>query len=54
VLSDLLAAGIKITADDSGWLLADGAIALYTPSPESDAQVKVVGAGHEMQGEIVF
>lgn len=57
VLNDSRAAGIEITADDSGWLLADGAIALYTPSAESDAQVEAVtafGPGHEKHGEIVF
>ncbi|WP_213013857.1 hypothetical protein [Paractinoplanes toevensis] len=57
VLSDLRAAGIEVTADDSGWLLADGAVGLYTSSSEQDAQVEVVtavGPGHEMRGQIVF
>jgi hypothetical protein len=44
VLNDLRLAGIEITADDSGGLLADGAIALYTSSSESDAQVEAVTA----------
>ncbi|MFI7597153.1 hypothetical protein [Actinoplanes sp. NPDC049681] len=58
VLKDLRAAGIEVAADDgSGWLLADGAIALYTPSSQPDACVEAVtafGPGHEMHGEIVF
>ncbi|GAA3924872.1 hypothetical protein GCM10022629_36050 [Amorphoplanes auranticolor] len=57
VLNDLRAAGIEVTPDDSGWILADGAIALYTPSPEPDAEIEAVtavGPGHEMHGEIVF
>ncbi|BCJ48345.1 hypothetical protein Aiant_90020 [Actinoplanes ianthinogenes] len=57
VLDDLRAAGIEVTADESGWVLADGAIALYTPSSEPDAQVDAVtvaGPGHELLGEIVF
>ncbi|GGN19716.1 hypothetical protein FHR83_001912 [Actinoplanes campanulatus] len=57
VLNDLRVAGIEVTADDSGWLLADGAIALYTPSSEPGAHIEAVtafGPGHEMRGEIVF
>jgi hypothetical protein len=57
VLSELRAAGIEMTSNDSGWLLADGAIALHTPSSEPDAEVKAVtafGPGHETRGEIVF
>lgn len=57
VLRNLRAAGIEVTPDDdSSWLLADGAIALYTPSSQSDARVDAVtavGPGHEMHGEIV-
>jgi hypothetical protein len=57
VLNDLRAAGIEFTADDSGWVLADGAVALYTSSSEPDAEIEgvtAVGPGHEMHGEIVF
>ena len=57
VLSDLRAAGIEVTADGSGWVLADGTVALYTRSSEQDAQIEAVtavGPGHEMRGEIVF
>ncbi|AEV84721.1 hypothetical protein ACWT_3698 [Actinoplanes sp. SE50] len=57
VLAELRAAGVELTADDSGWLFADGAVGLYTPSSEPDARVEAVtmfGPGHEMTGEIVF
>jgi hypothetical protein len=57
VLEGLRAAGIDATADGSGWILADGAIALSTTSSEADATVQAVtvfGPGHEMRGEIVF
>jgi hypothetical protein len=57
VLAGLRAAGIEARADDSGWILADGAIALYRTSSEGDAPIKAVtvfGPGHEMRGEIAF
>ncbi|MBL7259389.1 hypothetical protein [Paractinoplanes lichenicola] len=53
VLGDLRAAGIEATADDSGWLLAGGALALYATGDRIEA-VTAFGPGHEMRGEIVF
>jgi hypothetical protein len=57
VLAELRGAGIQATADDSGWSLADGAIALFTTSSDPEAPIEAVtvfGPGREIRGETVF